>query len=529
MNKAHDIFLLMLNLTQFKTTQKIIEFFLAAMGNMWEELNFRFKQELEKNEENVEDVEEDVEWIELTARIRSFGIIGIQGSPVDQTELALIRNAVRMLSIILENKEQERLLSDEKMHLEEAVKRRTEELEAANQQLKQKIEEQKRLESQLLQAQKMEAIGTMAGGIAHDFNNILGAIVGYAELSTFKVDDGSKVYGYLQQILVAAERGKNTVSQILTFSRKNEPEKKPVHLEPIIDETLDLLKSSLPSTIKITKHLEHTTAAVIANPNQIQQVLMNLCSNAAHAMSGSEKQPVLEIELKEISLSPEQLVSFNGLKKGRYFKLSISDTGHGIDHAIQDRIFEPFFTTKGNNSHSGMGLAVVHGIVNSHGGEIKLESVPGEGAAFHVFLPAVKAAVQDEPDTIEIIPAERRGEETILFVDDEIALVDVGEQMLRQIGYRVVSTTSSVKALEIFKQSPHKFHLIVTDHTMPNMSGVQLAKEARNIRPDIPIILCTGYTEYMDAEKAQEEGLQALLWKPYSRAEMSHTIRKVLD
>jgi PAS domain S-box-containing protein len=380
------------------------------------------------------------------------------------------------------------------------------------------------LEMQLRQVQKMEAIGTLAGGIAHDFNNILAAIMGYAEMALYDVPEGTAGRRNLEQVLKAGYRGKDLVKQIITFSRRSEQERRPMLVSPIIKETLKLLRASLPTTLEIRQSIEAQAGMVPAEPTQIHQVLMNLCSNAAYAMR--EKGGVLEIMLADVDISSGDATLHPGLDPGPYLKLTVSDTGHGMDRAIMERIFEPFFTTKKPGEGTGMGLAVVHGIVKSYGGAIVVESDPGKGTTFEVFLPRIEGDSLPEADTDVPIPT---GSERILFVDDEEDLVDMVQQMLKRLGYNVVAKTNSIEALEVFKAQPDQFSLVITDQTMPHMTGAGLAKELMRIRPDIPIILCTGFSEVINAEKARTLGIREFLMKPFAPREIADIIRHVLD
>jgi PAS domain S-box-containing protein len=380
------------------------------------------------------------------------------------------------------------------------------------------------LEMQLRQVQKMEAIGTLAGGIAHDFNNILAAIMGYAEMALYDVPEGTQGRRNLEQVLKAGYRGKDLVKQIITFSRRSEQKRRPMLVSPVIKEILKLLRASLPTTIEIRPIIEAQTGMVLAEPTQIHQVLMNLCSNAAYAMR--EKGGVLEIRLAEVHISSEDATLQPGLNPGPYMKLVVSDTGHGMDGATMERIFDPFFTTKKPGEGTGMGLAVVHGIVKSYEGAIVVESDPGKGTKFEVFLPRIEGDFLPEADTDLPIPT---GSERILFVDDEEDLVDMVQQMLKRLGYSVVAKTNSIEALEVFKTQPNQFSLVITDQTMPQMTGAGLAKELMSIRPDIPIILCTGFSEVINAEKARSLGIREFLMKPFAPREIAETIRHVLD
>ena len=380
------------------------------------------------------------------------------------------------------------------------------------------------LETQLHQAQKMEAIGTLAGGIAHDFNNILAAIMGYAEMALYDVPEGTQGRRNLEQVLKAGYRGKDLVKQIITFSRRSEQERRPMRVSPIAKETLKLLRASLPATIEIRQNIEARSGMVLADPTHIHQVLMNLCSNAAYAMR--EKGGVLEIRLSDVDVTSDGAASHLELDPGSYVKLTVVDTGHGMDRATIERIFDPFFTTKKPGEGTGMGLAVVHGIVKSCGGAIVVDSDPGEGATFEVFLPRIEGDFLPETDLAAPMAT---GNERILFVDDEEDLVDMAQQMLERLGYSVVATTSSLEALEVFKAEPDHFALVITDQTMPHMTGADLAKELMRIRPDIPIILCTGFSEVITAEEAKAIGIREFVMKPFATREIAEIARHVLD
>jgi PAS domain S-box-containing protein len=380
------------------------------------------------------------------------------------------------------------------------------------------------LETQLCQAQKMEAIGTLAGGIAHDFNNILAAIMGYAEMALYDVPEETQGRRNLEQVLKAGYRGKDLVKQIITFSRRSDQERRPMRVSPIVKEALKLLRASLPTTIEIRQNIEAQSGMVLAEPTQIHQVLMNLCSNAAYAMR--EKGGVLEIRLVEVDICSDDAAPHLGLDSGPYLKLTVSDTGHGIDRAIMERIFDPFFTTKRPGEGTGMGLAVVHGIVKSCGGAIVVDSEPGKGSTFDLFFPRMEGDSLPETDSVVSMAT---GNERILFVDDEEDLVDMVQQMLKRLGYSVVAKTSSIEALEIFQAQPDQFDLVITDQTMPHMTGADLAKELMCIRPDIPIILCTGFSEVISAEEAKTLGIREFVMKPFATREIAEITRHVLD
>jgi PAS domain S-box-containing protein len=389
-----------------------------------------------------------------------------------------------------------------------------------------RVEEEKRkLEKKLQHALKMEAIGTLAGGIAHDFNNILAAVIGYTELVSDDVPKNSIAMKNLQQVLQGAARAKELVKQILTFSREDEENRKPVLLANIVNESLKLLRASLPTTIDIRSTIASPLHPILASQTQIHQVMMNLCTNAAYSMR--ENGGILEVTIKEIDLDPDSIGQKN-LEPGRYQQLSVSDTGAGIPPGIINRIFEPYFTTKKSGEGSGMGLAVVYGIVRNHGGEITVYSEPGKGTTFHVFLKIAEthAAYEDkiyQPGEIQ------GGNERVLFVDDELELAELGGQVLKSLGYQVVIATSSIEALEIFSNYPSNFDLVITDQTMPQMTGLQLTVELKKIRPDIPVIICTGFSENINEETYKSYGVSDFFMKPVTKREVAAVIRRVLD
>jgi len=388
---------------------------------------------------------------------------------------------------------------------------------------KQDEQERKRLEAQLQQAQKMEAIGTLAGGIAHDFNNILGAIMGYTELAQHETEKKTVIYQYLQDVLYAGNRAKDLVKQILTFSRQTEKEYAPVQVKSIVKEIVRFLRASLPATIEVVQKIQ-SDGLVMGDPTQIHQVILNLCTNAGYAMQ--DQGGCLTLSLIKLELNSEFTANFPNLKPGPYLQVTVSDTGPGIPANELDRIFEPFFTTKEKGEGTGMGLAVVHGIVTDHGGDIYVRSEPGRGATFTVFLPAAERRLRPEKQNETPVPT---GTERILFIDDETALAITGKRMLEALGYEVVTRTSSVKALELFKSQPDSFDLVITDMTMPTMTGDKLAREMMDIRSDIPIILCTGFSARMSETTALDLGIRAYVTKPVLMRQIAETIRKVLD
>jgi PAS domain S-box-containing protein len=389
-----------------------------------------------------------------------------------------------------------------------------------------KAEEQERarLESQLRQSHKMEAVGKLAGGIAHDFNNILSAIIGYTELAVMDAEDNQAITQNLNNVITAAGRAKTLIQQILAFSRKAQQEMIALDLKPLIRESLDFLRATLPASIEIRSLFSFDRGVVMADPTQIHQVILNLCTNAAHAMR--RKGGTLEVALGLVDGAADESLVNEGMPEGQYVKLSVSDTGHGIGPEIMERIFEPFFTTKEPGEGTGMGLAMAHGIVRSHGGIIRAFSEPERGTTFEVFLPMVATETRIEPEHQAPV---LQGKERILLVDDEESLVDIGRKMLERLGYTVTAYTDSLEALEAIKGKKHEFDLVITDQTMPKMTGLDLAREIRRINEDAPIILCSGYTESISPETAKEEGISAFLMKPLSLHDLAATIRLVLD
>ena len=386
---------------------------------------------------------------------------------------------------------------------------------------KQKIE----LELQLSQQQKMEAIGTLAGGIAHDFNNILAAMQGYLELSLDDLSDESAVRDHLEKMLSCVNRATKLVRQILTFSRKNqqEQEKEPVQISSIVTEVHGMLRSSLPATIKFSCRIQADSSVVMADPTQIHQVLVNLCTNASHAMRDAGGR--LEVVLKDVDFDSETRIADELLRPGRYVKISVSDTGCGMDKEVLERIFEPFFTTRKVNEGTGLGLSVVHGIIKSHAGAIAVSSTPGKGTTFDIFLPRIESAKIQE--SLSSKPT-TRDNEVILLVDDEEVMVDVTKQILDRLGFEVIARTSSIDALETFKAEPDKFDLVITDQVMPDMTGTQLAEKLISIRPDISIILCSGYPENVSSGQLESIGIKEFILKPVTRQEIAKIIRRVL-
>ncbi|MCF8130409.1 MAG: response regulator, partial [Deltaproteobacteria bacterium] len=383
--------------------------------------------------------------------------------------------------------------------------------------------ERREMEKKLFQSQKMESIGTLAGGIAHDFNNILSAIIGYTELALDEVEPGSGIGDYLPEVYTAGKRARDLVKQILTFARKSEEELKIIRVNTIAREVLKFIRSTIPTTIQISKSIE-SNSQIKGNATQVHQVLMNLCTNAAHAME--QEGGVLALSIRDVFI-PERITHRNMvLTPGHYMEIRISDTGEGISPDIIDAIFEPYFTTKDPGEGTGMGLAVVHGIVDSYGGKITVDSELNKGTVFTIYLPIIQKHKEDVPHPSETLP---RGTERVLLVDDEVTIVELGREILERLGYLVTTRTSSLEALERFRSGPDDFDLVITDMTMPNMTGDRLATEMMAIRKDVPVILCTGYSKKISAERVSEIGIKALVYKPLVRANLSKTVRKVLD
>ncbi len=385
------------------------------------------------------------------------------------------------------------------------------------------VSEQKKLEKKLGQARKMEAIGTLAGGIAHDFNNILAVIQGYTELAKLQSTVGSQTEEYLQQIMLAGIRAKELVKQILAFSRHVETAKVPLQVASIVKEVLKLPRSSLPTTITIEQDIDEESGMILADPTEIHQIIMNICTNAFHAMEPTGG--ILSVRLQRTFLYGPSLENVSNMQPGNFLQLSIGDTGPGIDPDIQGKIFEPFFTTKEVGKGTGMGLAITHGIVKSCGGFISCNSQEEKGTVFSINFPLLH-----EPSLLEsqVVKKNYSGTEHILFVDDEKMLTDIGKIMLEQFGYSVTVSTSSIEALSIFAKQPDAFDLVITDQTMPGMPGIDLTRKMLDIRPNLPIILCTGYSSTVSAETARAAGIRGFAMKPLVMDDIGAVIREIL-
>ena len=391
--------------------------------------------------------------------------------------------------------------------------------------------EHRMLQEQLIQAQKMEAMGTLAGGIAHDFNNILAAVMGYTELTLLSIPEKSQLADQLNHVIKASLRAKELVEQILTFSRQTAQdfEPQPIEIGLIIKEALKLIKSTFPSTIQLRLKIV-SIGKVVIDPSQMHQIIMNLCTNAKHAMQ--QNGGILTVELNDIDIEPpaEILDQNPDLQPGPFIKLTIKDTGHGMAPKIAKRIFEPYFTTKEKDVGTGLGLAMVHGITKSCGGVVSLQSKVGRGTAFYVYLPRVDSIsdLKDSRTGLAAQPAPT-GAERILFVDDELELVELGRDILEHLGYKVVTKDNGVDALKEFRKKPNDFDVVITDMTMPKMTGERLARELISIRPDISIILCTGFSEQINEQKAKAIGISEFLMKPLTLNRLAKTLRVVMD
>jgi two-component system cell cycle sensor histidine kinase/response regulator CckA len=380
------------------------------------------------------------------------------------------------------------------------------------------------LEENLRHNQKMDSIGTLAGGIAHDFNNILTAIIGFAEMAQQKVDPADPLAQDIAGILRSGLRAKELVRHILIFSRKSTYEPTPVDLHLAVKEALHLIRATISPAIGIKEQFRYRSGKVLADPTEIHQVIMNFCSNAAHAME--DNGGTLTVSLDRIELTDDKLPEEYHMESGFYLMLRIADTGHGIIKEHMDRVFDPFFTTKEIGKGNGMGLAIVHGIIRRLNGMIKLESTEGKGTTFTVYL---QEHTTPQPAGAGNATHPAKGNEHILFVDDEAFVTDVTRRGLELLGYRVTSFTVSEEALKAFRQNPDVFDCVITDQTMPKMNGGKLAEKLLRIRPDIPIIMCTGYSAIMDAEKAGQIGIRAFIMKPYDHKNLAAIVRKLLD
>ncbi len=382
----------------------------------------------------------------------------------------------------------------------------------------------KKMEDELRQAHKMESIGTLAGGVAHDFNNILFMILGNAELALGDLPKNHPAYNFINKIKTASVRAAGIIKQLLNFSRKTNQEFKPIGAVSVIKDCLNFIRSSLPATIVIKKHLPEEDVTIMGDPIQINQVLINLCTNAFQAME--ETGGILQIDVEKVVIGKENAVEFPAISDGDYLKITVKDSGPGIRHEIIDRIFDPYFTTKKIGKGSGLGLSVVHGIIKNHNGVISVQNQSGEGAVFTMLFPAIDKKPDCEKKTIDRL---QYGKESILIVDDEEIIIEVTQKMLEKLGYEVEASLDPADALNKFRSSPDKFHLVITDMTMPQMTGAKLYEELKKIRSNIPVIICTGHSGLIDEEKAKQVGIAGYLTKPASISEIAKTVRTVLD
>jgi PAS domain S-box-containing protein len=394
------------------------------------------------------------------------------------------------------------------------------------------ITEQKRLEEDLFQAHKMEAIGTLAGGIAHDFNNILSAILGYSQFVKKGLPDGSPVEEDIDMVIQSGRRAADLVKQILTFSRKKEHHMQTLTPYPIVKEALQMLRSTLPATIEIKEYIDKKCGDIEADPTNIHQIIVNLCSNALYAMD--QQKGILTVKLYREDLEAEDVKAHTNVSAGSFVVLSVSDTGHGMDKKTMQRVFEPYFTTKEIDKGSGIGLSVIHGIVEDSKGFIRVESTPGQGSTFYVYLPVLQeesSTVDDDQEiaqTLEVLSA-KKGSGRILVVDDEKLLVQINKRRLENVGYIVTATTDSEEALEKIRDHPEQFDLLITDQTMPKMSGADLTREVLKIRPDLPVIMSTGHSEVVTEEKALEMGIRKYVLKLIQGNELINAVQEILE
>ena len=447
------------------------------------------------------------------SRIRGMyvGLLPERNSKIPDTSLTLLSIILLNTANALESLEFYSLLRNQNEILEKMVEERTQALA--------------KYERQLQQVLKIQAIGTLAGGIAHDFNNILFPIVGYTELTMDEVPEDSVAHNNLGEILKAAHRAKDLVQQILTFSRQSGQERKLIKVQQVIKEALKLLRASIPASIEIVHNIDEECAPVMGDATQIHQVIMNLCTNAYQAMQDMGGK--LEIILREVHVGYEQTVQKVGMQPGNHLQLLVKDEGCGMDASVLDRIFEPYYTTKEQGKGTGLGLSVIHGIVKNHRGDITAASSPGKGAVFTVYLPVVEDG--DVQTEFEPVNGAEKGTERILLIDDEEQIVAMERQMLENLGYQVTARTDSVEALKEFSKGPQNYDLVITDMTMPYMTGDELAQKLLDIKPDIPVILCTGFNEDITEEKALSMGIQKFVMKPVIKNDLATTIRNVLD
>ncbi|MDA3799658.1 MAG: transporter substrate-binding domain-containing protein [Kiritimatiellae bacterium] len=447
----------------------------------------------------------------------------ISSSQPLRDENNVIIGAVATMHDITEEKRAEIILRDAHIELEKKVKERTNELQLSLKKLEEETAERKKMEMALMQSHKMEAIGTLAGGIAHDFNNILAAIIGYADMAIDYIPENSPAKHQIEQVLKAGDRAKDLIQHILTFSRNESQIRVPTEIYATVKEATKFLRASTPTTIEIKENVDEKSGTILADETQINQVVVNLCTNAAHAME--EDGGVLEISLAPYEHSKDGEYKNINLKQGSYIMLSVKDNGPGVDPEIIDKIFDPYFTTKGIGKGSGMGLAVVQGIVKNHDGFITVDS-SSSGTTFTAFFPKIQKSSSKKKKTNELIPT---GTEKILIVDDEEIIARMTKRIVESLGYKATSTTNSLEALTIFKANPDDFDLVISDQTMPDLTGDKLSKKILNIRKDIPIIICSGYNSKIDELRNDAIGIAKFIMKPVRKQELAKTIREVLD
>jgi len=443
----------------------------------------------------------------------------------------IVNELATIITNLTERKRAEKALRSACDQMEQRVFERTAQLEDTNIRLLREIEDRKRaskenekLQGQLRQAHKMEAIGTLAGGIAHDFNNILGMIIGNADLAMYEVPEWHAGREYLEEIQKASRRAKKIVRQLLSFSRKAEERFERVDVVQIANESLKLLRSSIPASIEFQKTLTDESCTILGDPTQLHQAIINLVTNASHAMQ--RDGGILEVAVERVELKNREVFFDFNLPAGTYIRLTVADTGDGIQHEILDRIFDPYFTTKEVGKGTGMGLSVVHGIVKNHNGAITVRSQSGNGTSFSLLFPVIDG---EPPQGIKIDQNIPKGNERILFIDDEKTLLNLGSRMLGFLGYQVEIRLNPVEALERFRSNPNGYNLVITDMAMPKMTGDKLIRNLLKINPSVKTILCTGFSENIDEEKALELGAMAFMLKPLDWRDLAITVRKVLD
>ena len=370
----------------------------------------------------------------------------------------------------------------------------------------------------------MEAVGTLAGGVAHEFNNMLGIIIGNTELALDDIPEWNPAADCIQEIKTASLRAKDVVRKLLSVARKTPESRRPIQIGKVIKESLGLMRRTIPATIDIRKNITCSTEMILGDITEINQVMINLCTNSVHAMA--EQNGVLEVRLDTQQMNRKSALFYEDLVPGDYVRLTVKDTGKGIEPAFMDRLFDPYFTTKDIDQGLGMGLAVVHGIVKKHDGAIKIESEIGKGTIVEVLFPLIEAQAEAETEETETL---KMRTERILLVDDEPSLVKMITQMLKRSGYEVIGKTSSTSALKTFKETPEQFDLVISDITMPEMSGDQLAQAIKQVRPETPVILCTGHSNRMDENKAKIMGIEAFITKPFQKQDIANTVQNVLD